>query len=164
MRQAFHDRYLLLYAHDETTRVFPGLPSVEQSQQSRRRLAFCPSLLAADVGREVRSYIEGLCDGRDVAKDKSLTVTLRWSSNALLSTAKGVIFSPPCGHAASRSSLRMRPKRHLDGGREARRSEPLSPPLLREIRRGAGRLAGRIRAMHVSRQIPKRFRRDRRMH
>jgi hypothetical protein len=80
MRQAFHDRYLLLYAHDGTSRVYLLSNSLNKAAGD---WPFCLSLLAADVGREVRSYIEGLCDGRDVAKDKSLTVTLRWSSNAL---------------------------------------------------------------------------------
>jgi hypothetical protein len=79
-RQAFHDRYLLLYAHEGTSLVYLLSNSLNKAAGD---WPFCMSLLAADVGREVRSYIEGLCDGRDVARDKSLTVSLRWSSNAL---------------------------------------------------------------------------------
>jgi hypothetical protein len=40
------------------------------------------SLLASDISRQVQRYIEALADGRDIARNKTLTVNFRWPSNA----------------------------------------------------------------------------------
>ena len=76
--QAFHDRYLLIYPHE-------GVPKVFLLSNSLNKMAgnwpFSMSLFAPDVGREVQHYIEGLCDGRDTARGRPLTVTFRWPSN-----------------------------------------------------------------------------------
>jgi hypothetical protein len=44
---------------------------------------FCMSVHATDVGREVQRYVEGLCEGRDIARNKTLTINLDWRSDAL---------------------------------------------------------------------------------
>jgi len=79
-KKAFHDRYLLLYGHDGTTRVFLLSNSLNKAPGD---WPFCMSLLARDVGRHVQQYIEGLCKGRDDARNKALDVNLRWPSNAV---------------------------------------------------------------------------------
>lgn len=77
--RAFHDRYLLVYPHERPAKVF-------LLSNSFNKLAgnwpFAMSLLAPDVSREVQHYIEGLCDGRDDARNRSLTVSFRWPLNA----------------------------------------------------------------------------------
>jgi hypothetical protein len=77
--RAFHDRYLLVYPHEHSAKVF-------LLSNSFNKLAgnwpFAMSLLAPDVSREVQRYIEGLCDGRDDARNRSLTVSFRWPLNA----------------------------------------------------------------------------------
>lgn len=77
--QAFHDRYLVLYPHE-------GAPKVLMLSNSINKLAgrwpVCMSLLAPDVSREVRRYVEGLRDGKDVARARDLDVTLRWPGDA----------------------------------------------------------------------------------
>ncbi len=77
--QAFHDRYLVLYMHE-------GPPKVFLLSNSLNKVAgnwpFAMTLVAPDVAREIRLYIEGLCDGRDIARGKSLTTTFRWPADA----------------------------------------------------------------------------------
>jgi hypothetical protein len=73
--QAFHDRYLGLYPHE-------GMAKVLLLSNSINKMAgnwpFSMSLFAPDVSREVQRYIEGLCDGKDIARGRQLTQTFRW--------------------------------------------------------------------------------------
>lgn len=77
-KQAFHDRYLLLYPHE-------GVPKVFLLSNSLNKMAgnwpFTMSLLAPDVGREVQLYLEGLREGRDTTRNRSLNITFRWPSH-----------------------------------------------------------------------------------
>ena len=77
--RAFHDRYLLIYPHEHPAKVFLLSNSINKLAGN---WPFAMSLFAADVSREVQRYIEGLCNGRDEAKNKSLTISFRWPSNA----------------------------------------------------------------------------------
>ena len=77
--RAFHDRYLLVYPHGQPAKVFLLSNSFNNLA---RNWPFAMSLLAPDVSREVQRYIEGLCDGRDNARNRSLTVSFRWPLNA----------------------------------------------------------------------------------
>jgi hypothetical protein len=77
--QAFHDRYLLIYPHDGPSKAFLLSNSLNKVAGD---WPFSMSLLAADVGREVRRYIEGLCRGQDVARGKRLTITFKWPADA----------------------------------------------------------------------------------
>lgn len=74
-RQAFHDRYLLIYPHEGLSKVFILSNSINNAAGD---WPLSMSLLAPDVGREVRRYIEGLCDGMDIARAKPLTITFKW--------------------------------------------------------------------------------------
>jgi hypothetical protein len=76
---AFHDRYLLIYPHEQPAKVFLLSNSINKVAGN---WPFAMSLLAPDVSREVQRYIEGLCDGRDDARNRSLTVSFRWPLNA----------------------------------------------------------------------------------
>lgn len=78
--QAFHDRYLLLYPHEGGSKVY--LLS-NRLNHAAGNWPFCMSLLAADAGLKVRRYIEGLCDGQDTARGKSLTITFKWPNDAV---------------------------------------------------------------------------------
>jgi hypothetical protein len=78
-RQAFHDRYLLLYCHEGPSKVFLLSNSLNNAAGD---WPFAMSLLAPDVGLEVRRYIEGLCSGKDIARAKALSITLTWPPNA----------------------------------------------------------------------------------
>lgn len=77
--RAFHDRYLLLYPHEHPAKVFLLSNSINKLVGN---WPFAMSLLAADVSREVQRYIEALCNGRDSAKNRSLTISFRWPSDA----------------------------------------------------------------------------------
>jgi hypothetical protein len=77
--QAFHDRYLLLYPHEHPAKVYLLSNSINKLAGN---WPFAMSLLAPDVGREVQRYIEALCDGRDSARNKSLTISFKWPSDA----------------------------------------------------------------------------------
>jgi hypothetical protein len=76
---AFHDRYLLLYPHEYPAKVFLLSNSINKVAGN---WPFAMSLLASDISRQVQRYIEALADGRDIARNKSLTVNFRWPSNA----------------------------------------------------------------------------------
>jgi hypothetical protein len=76
--QAFHDRYLLLYPHESMAKVFLLSNSINKMAGN---WPFSMSLFAPDVSREVQRYIEGLCDGRDIARGRPLTQTFRWPLN-----------------------------------------------------------------------------------
>ncbi len=78
--QAFHDRYLLLCPHEGASKVHLLSNSLSRAAGN---WPFCMSLLAADTGLPVRRYIEGLCRGQDIARDKSLTVTFKWPNDAV---------------------------------------------------------------------------------
>jgi hypothetical protein len=73
--QAFHDRYLLLYPHEGMAKVFLLSNSINKMAGN---WPFSMSLFAPDVSREVQRYIEGLCDGNDIARGRPLTQTFRW--------------------------------------------------------------------------------------
>jgi hypothetical protein len=77
--RAFHDRYLLLYPHEHPAKVFVLSNSINKLAGN---WPFAMSLLAPDVSREVQRYIEALCNGRDSARNKSLTISFRWPPNA----------------------------------------------------------------------------------
>jgi len=77
--RAFHDRYLLLYPHEHPAKVFLLSTSINKLAGN---WPFAMSLLAPDVSREVQRYIEALCTGRDSARNKSLTISFKWPSNA----------------------------------------------------------------------------------
>lgn len=74
-RQAFHDRYLWLQYHDGSEKIFLLSNSLNRSAGD---WPFCMSLLAPDVNRQVRAYIEGLCQGRDVTGRTAPTISFRW--------------------------------------------------------------------------------------
>jgi hypothetical protein len=77
--RAFHDRYLLLHPHEQPAKVFLLSNSINKLAGN---WPFAMSLLAPDVGREVQRYIEALCDGRDIARNKSLTINFKWPPDA----------------------------------------------------------------------------------
>jgi len=77
--RAFHDRYLLLYPHEHPAKAFLLSNSINKVAGN---WPFAMSLLASDVSRQVQRYIEALADGRDIARNKSLTVNFTWPSNA----------------------------------------------------------------------------------
>ena len=77
--RAFHDRYLLLYPHENPAKVFLLSNSINKLAGN---WPFAMSLLAPDVSRQVQRYIEALCDGRDSARNKSLTISFKWPSDA----------------------------------------------------------------------------------
>jgi len=74
-KQAFHDRYLLLYPHDGPDKVFLLSNSVNKMAGN---WPFCMSLLAPDVGRQAQLYIEGLCRGEDITRSTSPTINFKW--------------------------------------------------------------------------------------
>ncbi|AWL96806.2 VPA1262 family N-terminal domain-containing protein [Bradyrhizobium ottawaense] len=78
-QQAFHDRYLLLYPHEGPDKVFLLSNSINRIAGN---WPFSMSLFSPDVGREIQRYIEGLCDGRDTARNRTLTTSFRWPANA----------------------------------------------------------------------------------
>jgi hypothetical protein len=75
---AFHDRYLLLYPYEGVAKVFLLSNSLNKMAAN---WPFSMSLFAPDAGRQVQRYIEGLCDGRDTARGRSLAVTFRWPTD-----------------------------------------------------------------------------------
>jgi hypothetical protein len=77
--RAFHDRYLLLYPHEHLAKVFLLSTSINKLAGN---WPFAMSLLAPNVSREVQRYIEALCTGKDSARNKSLTISFKWPSNA----------------------------------------------------------------------------------
>jgi hypothetical protein len=77
--RAFHDRYLLLYPHESSAKVFLLSTSINNLAGN---WPFAMSLLAPDASRQVQRYIEALCDGRDSARNKSLTINFKWPSDA----------------------------------------------------------------------------------
>lgn len=72
---AFHDRYLLVYAHE-------GPPTTYLLSNSLNRIAgkwpFCMSRLADDIQPEIQAYIEGLTRGEDVTGCTSPQITYSW--------------------------------------------------------------------------------------
>ncbi len=78
--QAFHDRYLLLYPHEGSSKVYSLSNSLNRAAAN---WPFCMSLLAADAGLKVLRYIEGLCRGQDIARGKSLAITFNWPNDVV---------------------------------------------------------------------------------
>ncbi len=77
--QAFHDRYLLIYPQERLSKIYLLSNSINKAAGD---WPFCVSLLADDVSLEVRNYIEGLCEGKDIARGKPLTITFKWPHDA----------------------------------------------------------------------------------
>jgi hypothetical protein len=79
IKQAFHDRYLLLYPRE-------GEPQVYLLSNSINAMAanwpFCMSLLADDVRPQAQQYIEGLTQGVDVTGSTKPQITFRWPEDA----------------------------------------------------------------------------------
>jgi len=77
-KQAFHDRYLVVYPFD-------GLPAVYMLSNSINKMSgnwpFCMSKLDATVARKVREYIENLCNGVDSSRDADPNITYQWPEN-----------------------------------------------------------------------------------
>jgi hypothetical protein len=74
-QRAFHDRYLLLYPYEGPAKIFLLSNSINNLAGN---WPFSMSLLGADVTREVKRYIEGLCSGRDIANNRQLNVSFEW--------------------------------------------------------------------------------------
>jgi hypothetical protein len=74
-KQAFHDRYLLIYP-------FEGLPAVYMLSNSVNKMSgnwpFCMSKLEHAIARRVREYIELLCEGKDNSRDGDPNITYEW--------------------------------------------------------------------------------------
>jgi len=79
IEKAFHDRYLLLYPHEGPAKVFLLSNSLNKAAGD---WPYCMSLLARDVGREVRLYIEGLRHGEDITRSKTLKLASIWPPHA----------------------------------------------------------------------------------
>jgi hypothetical protein len=77
--RAFHDRYLLIYPHDHPAKIFLLSNSINKMAGN---WPFAMSLLAPNVSRDVQRYIEGLCNGRDEARNRPLTISFKWPTNA----------------------------------------------------------------------------------
>jgi hypothetical protein len=77
--RAFHDRYLLLYPHQATAKVYLLSNSINKMAG---KWPFCMSVLQPDAAYQARAYIEGLCRGQDISGRTSPTTTFRWPSNA----------------------------------------------------------------------------------
>jgi hypothetical protein len=77
-RQAFHDRYIVIYPHEGPTKTFLLSNSINKMAGN---WPFAMSLLSTSAGLEVRTYVEGICRGDDIAKERQLHETMRWSSN-----------------------------------------------------------------------------------
>lgn len=74
-KQAFHDRYLLLYPDEGVPKVFLLSNSINKMAEN---WPFVMSLISPPTATKVRDYIEGLCQGKDLARTKQLTETFRW--------------------------------------------------------------------------------------
>ncbi|AET91847.1 hypothetical protein BYI23_B012400 [Burkholderia sp. YI23] len=77
--QAFHDRYLVLYPHDSPPKVFLLSNSINKLAGN---WPFAMSLLAPDVGRDVRRYVEALLTATDSTRSRPLNITFEWPSHA----------------------------------------------------------------------------------
>jgi hypothetical protein len=77
--QAFHDRYLLLYSHEGSFRVFLLSNSVNGMAAN---WPFCISRVTGRAGKEAKRYIEGLANGYDVTNSTSPQITFRWPGDS----------------------------------------------------------------------------------
>lgn len=77
-KQAFHDRYIVVYPFD-------GLPVVYMLSNSINKMSgnwpFCMSKLEPAIARHVREYIEQLCKGKDNSRNGELNITYEWPVN-----------------------------------------------------------------------------------
>jgi len=77
-KQAFHDRYLVVYPFDE-------LPIVYMLSNSINKMSgnwpFCMSKLEPAIARHVREYIELLCEGKDNSREGDPNITYEWPEN-----------------------------------------------------------------------------------
>lgn len=77
-KQAFHDRYLVVYSFD-------GIPAVYMLSNSINKMSgnwpFCMSKLEPAIAKLVREYIEQLCIGKDNSRDGNPNITFEWPEN-----------------------------------------------------------------------------------
>jgi hypothetical protein len=73
--QVFHDRYLLLYGHDQTARIYMLSNSINKMAGN---YPFCMTVLAEDITRGVQDYIEALSQGQDISFSTQPIVTFAW--------------------------------------------------------------------------------------
>lgn len=73
--QVFHDRYLLIYKHDQTAQIYMLSNSINKMAGN---YPFCMTVLAEDVTRGVRDYIEALSKGQDISFQTQPVVTFTW--------------------------------------------------------------------------------------
>jgi len=77
-KQAFHDRYMVVYPFD-------GLPVVYMLSNSINKMSgnwpFCMSKLEPAIARHVREYTEHLCEGKDNSREGDPNITYEWPEN-----------------------------------------------------------------------------------
>lgn len=77
--QVFHDRYLLLYGHNEMTQIYMLSNSINKMAG---RYPFCMTVLAEDISGDVQAYIEALSRGEDISSPTQPDVTFTWPEPA----------------------------------------------------------------------------------
>jgi len=77
-KQAFHDRYLVIYPFDGLSTVYMLSNSVNKMSGN---WPFCMSKLEPAIARHVREYIEQLCVGKDNSRDGNPNITYEWPEN-----------------------------------------------------------------------------------
>ena len=74
-KQAFHDRYLVVYPFDE-------MPIVYMLSNSINKMAgnwpFCMAKIEPATAQHIREYIEGLCKGVDSSREGNPVITYQW--------------------------------------------------------------------------------------
>lgn len=74
-RQGFHDRYLMLRLRESPTEVYLLSNSLNKAAG---KWPYSMSRFTAEVARSAEAYIDGLCQGRDLARDRNLAITRLW--------------------------------------------------------------------------------------
>lgn len=74
-KQGFHDRYLMLRLEGAPTEVYLLSNSLNKAAG---KWPFSMSRFTDEVARDAERYIDGLCEGRDLPRDRPLTVTQLW--------------------------------------------------------------------------------------
>lgn len=77
--QVFHDRYLALYNHDQTTKIYMLSNSINKMAGN---YPFCMTVLAEGITRGVQDYIEALSRGQDISFPTQPVVTFAWPEPA----------------------------------------------------------------------------------